>query len=714
MFLCVPALTPPSPRSPEDITPNPMQVNRVMAYLVAGPAPSSGGNVSNLQHKALTVSDREDCLLKLLREFEVGTFDEEGFLAWVEQRMKTEGKGDGVTSVNLQRVTAYLYELRGDYAKVLEAMLGASGSADETQQKSRAADIYAFLGDILTQQELSAAKKDGVRKAFQANFEMLVLADAKNAATFVIEHFREHSAEMAGALAQDEQMQFKYMNAKIEIGQNASDAGDIDRAALVSLSTGETEIYMGLLCRFDPGSVYPYLSSSDSYRLDHCLELCQQYNITDATAFLLEKMGDAEGALELILGEFEPNLRDSYVAAALAGKSTEANDARDAFEGGCLNVAVKLCEGYSEESTDEQEKQALWFRLLDEFTAISTRVQDGVSDSYRHKQAVVDSVIEFKRVILRAMMTHVQLRAVLNKVIQEHGNTSLLEMGSLLSDMLDAYSYEIEIFEKTKKLMADDNSNGAMDLFAKASSGMVVNPTIWSPGGLMFTQASLASRGVFVVDEPNSTADMFPFLEFKEKEKAGELDGVIVGASPRERATSSAMSRSRTSSAMSSTSSSSSVGVRSARAQSLQMELQDVYPHLAVKEMCRSLVIESDSSAEGQDSVGPLVRPEVSIQLLRELGEGKADLPLNFPLNTRLPPRDFGQDEQESGEGHTFFKPPLDLTEFSYNVSNDDAVQISADFQSLLEEAGECDEADGEDVNNRFDSGEFGEITMDQ
>lgn len=38
-----------------------------------------------------------------------------------------------------------------------------------------------------------------------------------------------------------------------------------------------------------------------SYRLEKALQLCEQYRITDAIVFLLERMGDINGALSLIL-----------------------------------------------------------------------------------------------------------------------------------------------------------------------------------------------------------------------------------------------------------------------------------------------------------------------------------------------------------------------------------------------------------------------------
>lgn len=55
------------------------------------------------------------------------------------------------------------------------------------------------------------------------------------------------------------------------------------------------------MCQFDRKSVLKFLETSESYRVEHCLRLCQEYNITDAASFLLERVGEVGSALHLIL-----------------------------------------------------------------------------------------------------------------------------------------------------------------------------------------------------------------------------------------------------------------------------------------------------------------------------------------------------------------------------------------------------------------------------
>ena len=66
---------------------------------------------------------------------------------------------------------------------------------------------------------------------------------------------------------------------------------------------------MQLLCRYERNSVLKFLETFDSYRVEHCLSLCQEHGIIDAAAFLLERVGDVGSALSLTLS----GLSDKFV-----------------------------------------------------------------------------------------------------------------------------------------------------------------------------------------------------------------------------------------------------------------------------------------------------------------------------------------------------------------------------------------------------------------
>lgn len=78
---------------------------------------------------------------------------------------------------------------------------------------------------------------------------------------------------------------------------------------------------MQLLCQYEGRSVLKFLEMFDSYRVEHCLRLCQEYGIIDATAFLLERVGDVGKALSLTLSD----LNDKFVELDAAVEAVVLN-----------------------------------------------------------------------------------------------------------------------------------------------------------------------------------------------------------------------------------------------------------------------------------------------------------------------------------------------------------------------------------------------------
>lgn len=77
---------------------------------------------------------------------------------------------------------------------------------------------------------------------------------------------------------------------------------------------------MQLLCQYEPDSVLKFLETFDSYRVEHCLRLCQEHGIIDAASFLLERVGDVGSALLLTLS----SLNNKFVKLADAMTSGAA------------------------------------------------------------------------------------------------------------------------------------------------------------------------------------------------------------------------------------------------------------------------------------------------------------------------------------------------------------------------------------------------------
>lgn len=82
---------------------------------------------------------------------------------------------------------------------------------------------------------------------------------------------------------------------------------------------------MQLLCQYERKSVLKFLETSESYRVEHCLRLCQEYRITDAAAFLLERVGDVGSALLLVLSDLNDKMivLNAAIEDGLSGASLD-------------------------------------------------------------------------------------------------------------------------------------------------------------------------------------------------------------------------------------------------------------------------------------------------------------------------------------------------------------------------------------------------------
>lgn len=79
-------------------------------------------------------------------------------------------------------------------------------------------------------------------------------------------------------------------------------------------------LLLQLLCQYERNSVLKFLETFESYRVEHCLRLCQEYGIIDAAAFLLERVGNV-GTLGSALLLTLSGLDEKFIALDAAVES---------------------------------------------------------------------------------------------------------------------------------------------------------------------------------------------------------------------------------------------------------------------------------------------------------------------------------------------------------------------------------------------------------
>ncbi|CAA0827177.1 transducin family protein / WD-40 repeat family protein [Striga hermonthica] len=315
------------------------------------------------------------------------------------------------------------------------------------------------------------------------------------------------------------------------------------------------EQYFELLCRYEQESVLKFLETSESYRVEHCLRLCQKYGITDAASFLLERVGDVGSALLLILS----NLGEKFVV--LGSEIQEANSLNDILNKkvvadilDIVHACVGLCQRNSPRLNPE-ESEFLWFQLLDFFCeplmdsrdtrADSERgaVKDivdgslGVEDEERYKLKWKVSMYQgrvarmmrklfsiFIKEIIEGMIGYVRLPQIMSKLLSDNSNQEFGDFRLTILGMLGAYDFERKILDSAKSLIEDDTYYTMSLLRKGASHG-------YAPRDLF---CCICSSPLAKYNSPDSGIQVFScghtmHVQCEVQENRASFNGTIVG-----------------------------------------------------------------------------------------------------------------------------------------------------------------------------------------
>jgi len=289
------------------------------------------------------------------------------------------------------------------------------------------------------------------------------------------------------------------------------DLGDIEKASAVqrlpffNLTDEDRALYVQLLARFAPERCYAYLSSTDGYDVETCLQICQQHTIADATAFLLEQAGDAVGALRLILSTLRDGFEDLRAAVRVQNrdgrfslfrsdsdvadspwKARFVDDSRRATrlvashaavekmpEGlraaRCLDVGVRLCQRHSQKGGES----GVWFATLDTLVAAKRSLQlaHELPSNSMLLHALLNSMVQRT---LSAMAAYVALPTIVSKIIADHADSNLGEFRDIIVSMLDATRDEAHVYGAVKKLLENDANALRRTLAKAAGAGQLV------------------------------------------------------------------------------------------------------------------------------------------------------------------------------------------------------------------------------------------------
>ncbi|KAL0030409.1 hypothetical protein WJX79_001821 [Trebouxia sp. C0005] len=201
-----------------------------------------------------------------------------------------------------QQAVVRAHYLAGNFLQALHCTIGTA---------SPPGAAFRYIRDVLDEAHMREDRLAAFRGAVMGSVGELAKSEPNEAAALVLERFPEEHAGVVQSLKDQPELQYKYLQAATQVARANRAVENEVRGSPggVGVSSGVhdqllaepamCEQFVGLLCQFEPAAVLPFLQSHDSYRVEACLPSCQRYEVNDAHAYLLERLGDIAAAIKL-------------------------------------------------------------------------------------------------------------------------------------------------------------------------------------------------------------------------------------------------------------------------------------------------------------------------------------------------------------------------------------------------------------------------------
>ncbi|XP_038593280.1 vacuolar protein sorting-associated protein 8 homolog isoform X1 [Micropterus salmoides] len=391
-------------------------------------------------------TERQQVLLELLQVGGVVQFNEGRLLALAEK-------------AKFYQICEFLYEKKHLYDRIIDCYL---------RDPLRKGEIFNYIHNLLSMPGYSPEEKQTVRVKVLQHIQMLVTLDPSKSADLVVFHFAEEVQQIISEL-QNDQLLFKFLSCLLE-PREGHHSGTI-----LPLEHELHELLLDLMSRFAPKQLLSFLQTSQHYRLEEAIQITKKYHHNEATAYLLEKKGDFQGAFAVLLETLKDKL--SLLTAESDGGVEEENGGGNEEEGGSestltrvkdsLNDIIVLCHR-SSQNLYQQQREVLWFPLLETMMASQKLVK---GSNAKHTFEVLK---ELTMKVLNCMSSFISLPAIIQRILQDpvYGKGKLAEIQGLILGMLDTFNYEQTLLETTTSLLNHDLHWSLAHLRAAVTRGL--------------------------------------------------------------------------------------------------------------------------------------------------------------------------------------------------------------------------------------------------
>ncbi|XP_071448355.1 vacuolar protein sorting-associated protein 8 homolog isoform X2 [Hetaerina americana] len=368
------------------------------------------------------------------------------------------------------RVCELLYEQRRDYKNILSCYL---------QDPLRKHQVYSYLQNALVSQQISSqidpeivesikelvdidSRKAGQLLALQCPYLIpKVIKKLKDSPTVLYQllieifHCKAPSAEAVNSIANEDQP-------------------TVDPVMHEQLLT--------LMCTYEPRRVKKFLETVPGFRLDETYKVTQSHGVMDATAYVLELMGDVHGAFDILIKQLHSTV-DILLAPVCGEEENErhekdtTSELLDEIREHVMSL-VDLCRRGSS-LLDDTARETLWMSLLEGLLAPQRRLQKVISiqDNNESLDAATNLLQVFKELthsLLSSMVGLMSLPKVIHAVMKDpaYRGGKFGEIRGLLIDVLENCSQEKAMLATTGRLLGQDLHDRLVRLLAASRRGI--------------------------------------------------------------------------------------------------------------------------------------------------------------------------------------------------------------------------------------------------
>ncbi|XP_053326950.1 vacuolar protein sorting-associated protein 8 homolog isoform X2 [Spea bombifrons] len=365
-------------------------------------------------------SERQQVLLELLQAGGVVQFEENKLIHLAER-------------AQFYQICEFMYERKHQYDRIIDCYM---------HDPMRKQDVFNYIHNILSLPGHSPEEKQTTWEKAMMHVKELVTLSPSKAADLVCTHFSDKLCDIIIKL-QDSLLLFQFLRSLLDPRDGAQMTPEI-----LQSQPHITELFIDLMCQYDPSQVTPMLQILEHYRLEETIQIAQKHD-HESLAYLLEKKGDIEAAFQVMLTRLKCMLsaltKDSVDSPGLKQETTITCVEKTLLE------TISLCERTAH-TLNQQQREALWFPLLEAMMSPQKLLSSYSCQLYS------ESLKSMTMEVLNSMAPYIPLPSILQRILQDpvYGRGKLGEIQGLVLGMLDTFNYERTLLETTTNLLNQD------------------------------------------------------------------------------------------------------------------------------------------------------------------------------------------------------------------------------------------------------------------